>query len=29
MAVSKVGAITRELCMAEIGTWENDGGKQV
>ena len=29
MAVSKVVAITREFCMAEIGTWGNDGGKQV
>ena len=29
MAVSKVGALTREFCMAEIGIWVNYGGKQV
>ena len=29
MAVSKVGALMVKFCMAEIGTWGNDGGKLV
>ena len=29
MAVSKVGVLTREFCMAVIGTWRNYGGKRV
>ena len=29
MAVSEFGALTRELFIVEIGTWENYGGKQV
>ena len=29
MALSKFGALTREFYIAEIGTWENYGGKPV
>ena len=29
MALSEVGALTREFCITEIGTWGNDGGKRV
>ena len=29
MALSEFGALTREVYIAEIGTWENCGGKQV
>ena len=29
MALSEFGALTREFYIAEIGTWENYGGKRV
>ena len=29
MALSESGALKREFCIAEIGTWENYGGKGV
>ena len=29
MAFSEFGALTREFNIAEIGTWENYGGKRV
>ena len=29
MAVSELGALTREIYIVEIGTWENYGGKWV
>ena len=29
MAVSQVGALTREFGMVEIGIWGNNGGKRV
>ena len=29
MALSEVGALTREFCIAEIGTWGNDGSMRV
>ena len=29
MAISEFGALTREFYIAEIGTWEKNGGKRV
>ena len=29
MAVSEVGALTREYCMPEIRTWRNNGSKRI
>ena len=29
MALSEFGSLTREFYIAEIGTWENYGGKRV
>ena len=29
MALSEFGSLTREFYIAEIGTWENNGGKRV
>ena len=29
MVLSEAGALTRNFCIAEIGTWGNDGGMRV